>query len=139
MDHHNSSHVLITANHRNVIRFVNGCYTFRPCGPSSGIKYTILITNMSILIWCTKTGSIPQKSIATVLCLYRALLDKVEIENTMHKFSPLLYSYMLTPTCFVSSLPSSGSFWIRLSRSVYSSNLDGSRRSLKISDYCRNM
>jgi hypothetical protein len=35
--------------------------------------------------------------------------------NTMHKFVPLLYSYMLAPTCFGSSLPSSGSFWIRLS------------------------
>jgi hypothetical protein len=33
----------------------------------------------------------------------------------MHKFVPLLYSYMLVPTCFDSSLPSSGSFWIRLS------------------------
>jgi hypothetical protein len=32
----------------------------------------------------------------------------------MHKFAPLLYSYMLAPTCFGSSLPSSGSFWIRL-------------------------
>jgi hypothetical protein len=33
----------------------------------------------------------------------------------MHTFAPLLYSYMLAPTCFGSSLPSSGSFWIRLS------------------------
>jgi hypothetical protein len=33
----------------------------------------------------------------------------------MHKSAPLLYSYMLAPTCFGSSLPSSGSFWIRLS------------------------
>jgi hypothetical protein len=33
----------------------------------------------------------------------------------MHKFAPLLYSYMLVPTCFGSSLPSSESFWIRLS------------------------
>jgi hypothetical protein len=33
----------------------------------------------------------------------------------MHKFAPLLYSYMLAPTCFGSSLTSSGSFWIRLS------------------------
>jgi hypothetical protein len=32
----------------------------------------------------------------------------------MHKFAPLLYSYMLAPTYFGSSLPSSGSFWIRL-------------------------
>jgi hypothetical protein len=31
----------------------------------------------------------------------------------MHKFAPLLYSYMLAPTCFGSSLLSSGSFWIR--------------------------
>jgi hypothetical protein len=33
----------------------------------------------------------------------------------MHKFAPLLYSYMLVPTCFGSSLPSSENFWIRLS------------------------
>jgi hypothetical protein len=33
----------------------------------------------------------------------------------MHTFTPLLYSYMLVPTCFGSSLPSSGSIWIRLS------------------------
>jgi hypothetical protein len=39
----------------------------------------------------------------------------VEITNTMHKSAPLLYSYMLAPTCFGSSLPSSESFWIRLS------------------------
>jgi hypothetical protein len=39
----------------------------------------------------------------------------VEITNSMHKFVPLRYSYMLAPTCFGSSLPSSGSFWIRLS------------------------
>jgi hypothetical protein len=38
----------------------------------------------------------------------------VEITNKMHKFAPLLYFYMLAPTCFGSSLPSSGSFWIRL-------------------------
>jgi hypothetical protein len=39
----------------------------------------------------------------------------LEIANEMHKFAPLLYSYMLAPTCFGSILPSSGSFWIRLS------------------------
>jgi hypothetical protein len=40
----------------------------------------------------------------------------VEITNAMHRFAPLLYStYMLAPACFGSSLPSSGSFWIRLS------------------------
>jgi hypothetical protein len=33
----------------------------------------------------------------------------------MHKFARLLYSYMLAPTCFGSSLASSVSFWIRLS------------------------
>jgi hypothetical protein len=33
----------------------------------------------------------------------------------MHKFALLLSSYMLAPTCFGSSLPSSWSFWIRLS------------------------
>jgi hypothetical protein len=33
----------------------------------------------------------------------------------MHKSAPLLYSYMLAPTRFGSSLPSSGIFWIRLS------------------------
>jgi hypothetical protein len=33
----------------------------------------------------------------------------------MHKFAPLLYSYMLAPICFGNSLPSSGSFWICLS------------------------
>jgi hypothetical protein len=48
-------------------------------------------------------------------CLYCALLDAVEITNTMHKFAPLLYSYTLALMCFGSSLPSSGSFWIRLS------------------------
>jgi hypothetical protein len=32
----------------------------------------------------------------------------------MHKFAPQLYSYLLAPTCFGSSLPSSGSFRIRL-------------------------
>jgi hypothetical protein len=36
--------------------------------------------------------------------LYRALLDVVEIANTMHIFLPLLYSYILAPTCFGSSL-----------------------------------
>jgi hypothetical protein len=49
-----------------------------------------------------------------ILCSYRAILDVIEITNTMHKFAPLLYSYMLAPTCFGSSLPSSGIFWIRL-------------------------
>jgi hypothetical protein len=92
----------------------------------------------------------------------------VEITNTMHKFAPLLYSYMLAPTCFGSSLPSSGSFWIRLSyvkiqisMAVYhimwlnglcvgmswfrlnhdtpTRNSDGSRSSLKMADYCRNL
>jgi hypothetical protein len=38
----------------------------------------------------------------------------VEIKNTMHKFAALLYSHMLPPRCFGSSLPSSGSFWICL-------------------------
>jgi hypothetical protein len=38
----------------------------------------------------------------------------VEITDTMHKLTPLLYSYMLAPTWFGSSLPSSGSFWICL-------------------------
>jgi hypothetical protein len=33
----------------------------------------------------------------------------------MHKFAPLLCLYTLAPTCFGSSLQSSGSFWIRLS------------------------
>jgi hypothetical protein len=33
----------------------------------------------------------------------------------MHTFAPLLCSYMLAPTCFSISLPSSGSFWIHLS------------------------
>jgi hypothetical protein len=33
----------------------------------------------------------------------------------MRKFAPLLYSYMLAPTRCGSSLPSSESFWIRLS------------------------
>jgi hypothetical protein len=33
----------------------------------------------------------------------------------MHKFAPLLYLYMLVHTCFGNSLPSLGSFWIRLS------------------------
>jgi hypothetical protein len=37
----------------------------------------------------------------------------VEITNTMHRFAPLLY--ILAATCFGSSLPLSGSFWIRLS------------------------
>jgi hypothetical protein len=41
--------------------------------------------------------------------------DAVEITKAMHKFAPMLHSYMLAPTCFGSSLPSSGSFWIRLS------------------------
>jgi hypothetical protein len=35
----------------------------------------------------------------------------VEITDTMHRFALF---YMLAPTCFGSSLPSSGSFWIRL-------------------------
>jgi hypothetical protein len=43
------------------------------------------------------------------------IVDVVEIANTMYKFAPLLYSCMLDPTCFGSRLPSSGSFWIRLS------------------------
>jgi hypothetical protein len=33
----------------------------------------------------------------------------------MLKFAPFLYSYMLAPTYFGSSLPSSESIWIRLS------------------------
>jgi hypothetical protein len=36
----------------------------------------------------------------------------VEITNTMHKFAPLLYSYILAPTCFGSSLPSSFHFHV---------------------------
>jgi hypothetical protein len=38
----------------------------------------------------------------------------IQTTNTMHKFATVLYSYMVTPTCFSSSLLSSGSFWIRL-------------------------
>jgi hypothetical protein len=77
----------------------------------------------------------------------------------MNKFVPLLYSYMLAPTCFGTSLPSSGSFWIRLGYvkiqidmvvyhmmwlgglcvGVSTLNSDGSRSSLKMADYCRNM
>jgi hypothetical protein len=49
-----------------------------------------------------------------ISCSYRALLDVVEITNTMHRFALLLF-YMLAATCFGRSLPSSGSFWIRLS------------------------
>jgi hypothetical protein len=33
----------------------------------------------------------------------------------MHRLAPVLYFFILAPTCFGSSLPSSGSFWIRLS------------------------
>jgi hypothetical protein len=33
----------------------------------------------------------------------------------MHKICTTALFYMLAPTCFGSSLPSSGSFWIRLS------------------------
>jgi hypothetical protein len=47
--------------------------------------------------------------------VYYSLYSAVEITKTMHKFAPLIYSYMLAPTFFGSSLPSSGSFWIRLS------------------------
>jgi hypothetical protein len=87
--------------------------------------------------------------------------------------------YILSATCFGSTLPSSGSFWIRMSyikiqidwvvhhiilvkwpvcrsvvvpsvvlpsweytplnRSVFSCNSGGSRSSLKMADYCRNM
>jgi hypothetical protein len=54
------------------------------------------------------------KSLFLISCSYRALLDVVEITNTTHKFAPLLYSCLLSPTCFGSSLPSSGSFWNRL-------------------------
>jgi hypothetical protein len=51
-----------------------------------------------------------------VCCLLSGIIITVaEITNTVHKFAPLLYSYMLAPTCFGSSLSSSGSFWIRLS------------------------
>jgi hypothetical protein len=50
-----------------------------------------------------------------LLYLYLVLSDAVEITNTMHRFAPPLYSYMLAPTCFGSSLPSSGNFWTRLS------------------------
>jgi hypothetical protein len=46
---------------------------------------------------------------------YRAILDVVEITNNMHRFTLLLYSKKLAPTCFGSSLPLSGSLWIRLS------------------------
>jgi hypothetical protein len=46
--------------------------------------------------------------------LYKTV-NVVEITNTMHKFAPLLHSYMLAPTCFGCSLQFSGSFWIRLS------------------------
>jgi hypothetical protein len=44
------------------------------------------------------------------LIIVPRIIDVVEITNTMHRFAPLLYSYMLAPTCFGSSLPSSGSF-----------------------------
>jgi hypothetical protein len=56
-------------------------------------------------------------SIICVLCstVQKKVTVLVEINKTVHKFAPLLYSYMLDPTCFGSSLPSSGSFWIRLS------------------------
>jgi hypothetical protein len=47
--------------------------------------------------------------------LLNCMIYVLEITNKMRKFAPLLYSYMLAPTCFGSSLPSSGSFWIRLS------------------------
>jgi hypothetical protein len=41
---------------------------------------------------------------------FKVVYAAVEITNPMHKFAPLLYSYVLAPTCFGSSLPSSGSF-----------------------------
>jgi hypothetical protein len=40
-------------------------------------------------IWCL---SISRKYVGKVKCLYRALLDVVEITNTVHWFVPLLYS-----------------------------------------------
>jgi hypothetical protein len=56
-------------------------------------------------------------SISCILCstVQKKVTVLVEITKTVHKFAPLLYSYTLAPTCFGSSLPSSGSFWIRLS------------------------
>jgi hypothetical protein len=50
----------------------------------------------------------------TIICS-KHVEDIVEITNTMHKFAPLLYSYMLAPTCFGSSPSSSQCFWIHLS------------------------
>jgi hypothetical protein len=37
----------------------------------------------------------------------------VEMTNNMHRFFTAALFHIPTPTCFGSSLPSSGSFWIR--------------------------
>jgi hypothetical protein len=55
------------------------------------------------------------KKVGQIIIIIIVVVVVVAINNTMHKFAPLLYSYMLAPTCIGSSLPSLGSFWIRLS------------------------
>jgi hypothetical protein len=42
-------------------------------------------------------------------------LNIIEINNTVHRICTTALFYILAPTCFGGSLPSSGSFWIRLS------------------------
>jgi hypothetical protein len=42
---------------------------------------------------------------ATYRCAIQQDVSAAEITNTMHKFAPLIYSYMLAPTCFGRLLP----------------------------------
>jgi hypothetical protein len=65
------------------------------------------------------------------------LLDVVEITNAVDKFAPLLFFYMLTEprhSDTQATLYDKPPY-----RYVFSRNSDGSRSSLKMADYCRNM
>jgi hypothetical protein len=64
-------------------------------------------------IHCSAIYESEHSSYILISCSYRALSDVVEMTNNMHRFAILLY--IPAPTCFGSSLSSSGSFWIRLS------------------------
>jgi hypothetical protein len=70
------------------------------------------------------------------------ILDVVEINNTTHRFAPLLYS--LCTTDRTTTLPTHRPFNQQyngkpLNRSVFSCNSDGSTSSLMMADYCQNM
>jgi hypothetical protein len=97
-------------------RFRNFGIQTTDAGESPRWKHTTIFTFVEKLLFLN------EETVYTIMCNIKLLIVfvsvrglVVEITTTKHKFAPLLYSYMLAPTCFGSSLPSSGSFWIRLS------------------------